>query len=719
MSTVTTTRAFSCARAVSALRASSAALAIAISCQGGSAFAQQAASPSADAQQPVEEIIVTASKRSEAVRSVSGDITALTGDQLDAIGAQSFKDYLTGLPGVQFQQSTPGVSNVTMRGVGTATIYPDQGQATTGIYVNDVPMTDPGFALAVPDLDVFDVQRVEVLKGPQGSLFGSATLGGAVNYIYNPVSLTDLQAGGQTSLEGIQNSSGVGYTVKGVVNVPIVNDVFGIRVAGVQRQDPGYLDNIGTNQSNTNTHAVTAFRLNALLALNDDFKLSYFFLYDRSHIGDGFYSFPASGQLVRDTAVNEGETFMNEVNNVKLDGDLGFASLTVSVADVHKEQNSIADETPFNGVGPSYGTSAARDDSQIAEVRLTSPDAQRFEWLVGAYYGRTKEYYPTPNFFGDGTEIYDFTVDYHNYEKALFGEATYHLTDTLKIMAGGRYYDIDLSTITASSAPGVPQTFSGGSTKDYGFSPKASITFEPSKDVMVYGLVSRGFRSGGVNLNPSIASFPTPATYGSDSVYNFELGTRLSFFDRTLLIDTSLFYIDWSNIQLRLSRPDGRSYVANAGDAHNYGVENAVTWRPSARFDTQVNVTYLSAEIAKTLDLGNGTVYAKGLVLPGASKWTTSVTATYHFDLEHEPYVMLQDQYVSGATDDFDPTLPVGNYNTIALRTGAHFGNFDVQAYVTNLTDRRGVTAAEYFGNPLTAFYIQPRTIGASVEWHL
>ncbi|MBA2933549.1 TonB-dependent receptor [Sphingomonas sp. CGMCC 1.13654] len=685
--------------------------------QSSDAAAPAAVSSGGDADAATSgEIIVTANKRAQALRSVANSVTALTGDQLTALGAQSFKDYLSGLPGVQFQQSTPGVSNVTLRGIGTATIYPDQGQATTGIYINDIPLTDPGFALSVPDLDPFDLQRVEVLRGPQGTLFGAATLGGAINYIYNPVSLTDIQAKAQVSLYGIHGGSDVGFTTKAALNVPIVKDVFGIRVTASHRSDPGYLDNVGTGDKDSNTHRVNDVHVNALLKISDALKLSYFFFYDHAHNGDGFYSFPDIGDLKRDTIINETATFITRVHNMKLDGDLGFASLTVSAADSRKKQNSWGDLTPYYG-DPTIGPANARNHSQTAEARLTSPSGQRFEWLLGAYYDRTNEGYPTPT-FQNGVDIYDFTVGYKSHEKSVFGEATYHLTDTLRATFGGRYYDIDLSTRTTQGEPGDEST-TVGKQKGHGFSPKGSITYEPSKNFMIYGLISKGFRMGGVNLVAPIPSFPTPATYGSDSVLNYEIGTRFSLFDRTLLIDTTAFYVDWSNIQLRLARPDGRSYVANAGSARSYGLENAITWRPNHNLDFHANVTYLNAEISKTLELGDGSELAKGENLPGASHWSTSESATYHFDLPKEPYVTLQHQYISHATNNFTPLDSVGGYNTLALRVGARFGRIDAQAFVTNLTDKRGVATADFFGDAPIRFYIQPRMIGLSLDWSM
>ena len=181
----------------------------------------------------LDEVVVTASKRAEPLREVADSVTALTGGDLDSLGAQSFQDYIGRAPGAQFQGSTPGVSNVTIRGVGTATVNPDQGQATTGIYLNDVPLTDPGFAVSVPDFDVFDMQRVEVLRGPQGTLFGTATLGGAVDYIINPVSLHKYDIHVQTGVSKTVNASDAGYMAKIAVNVPLIDDVLGIRVTAI------------------------------------------------------------------------------------------------------------------------------------------------------------------------------------------------------------------------------------------------------------------------------------------------------------------------------------------------------------------------------------------------------------------------------------------------------------------------------------------------------
>lgn len=665
----------------------------------------------------LEELIVTASKRPEALREVANSITAFSDVQLAELGANSFQDYLGRAPGVIFQGSTPGVANVTIRGIGTATIYPDQGQATTGIYLNDIPLTDPGFAVSVPDLDIFDVQRVEVLRGPQGTLFGSATLGGAVNYILNPVSLSSYDAVTQIGVSQSEASSDVSYTAKAAVNIPLVNDVFGIRLAAIKRSDAGYLDNLGTGRDDTNSHEVEAGRVNALWQINPDIQLNLFSFYDRATNGDAFYAFPELGERVNRTLVPEEVTFTTRINNLKLDADLGFATLTVSGGASRKTQDYVGDLSPFYGpVNVTEGT--ARTRSSMGEVRLTSPGNQRFDWLVGAYYGWFDEYYPSPR-FENGVHVSEFTVGYKSKEYAAFGEVTYRFNDRWRASVGGRSYDISVRTNIDQGDPRETLQSNSGRQKGTGFSPKVSLTFEPSDTVMTYALVSKGFRMGGVNLVAPIPEFPTPATYGSDELINYELGLRLSSADRTIMFDTAAFFIDWTDIQLRLSRPDRFAYVANAGAAESKGVESSLQWRPVDGLNVQASVTYLDAALSESLPLGNGTTLLDGATLPGASKWSTSESIGYQFAGALNPHVTVFHRFLSSATSAFQEPLPVGDYHIVDVRGGVEFGRLGVTAYVNNVADRRGVTAAAFTGPLITEFYVMPRTIGLQFDWHL
>ena len=693
---------------------------------GASPSSEQGSSSDSDATTQLGNIIVTASKRSQKQREVADSVIAFSGNELRQMGAQSFEDYIGRAPGVIFEQAIPGLSNVTIRGVGTTTAGPDQGQGTTGIYLNDIPLTDPSFATSIPDIDTFDLQRVEVLRGPQGTLFGAATLGGAVNYIVNPVYLDTYDARLESSVGGTQHSSDVSYTVKGAFNLPIVTDTLGMRVTAIKRFDPGYMDNIGTGQKDSNSHDIEDFRINTLWQINRRVSLSFFFFYDSAKNPDASYVFPSLGDLKRDTTIPEFTDFATRINNLKVDTDLDFATLTLSAALTQKTQTSQTDaSTPLGPDAVILGYPKTRMTS--LEARLTSPSGGAFEWLAGVYHGALHENFPEP-VYQNGQLIEDLTINYVSDETSEFGEATYRFSDQWRATLGGRYYDISLHTESIVGAPGADQ-ITAGRQVGRGFSPKISITYEPGSNFLTYALVSKGYRSGGVNLIPPNPNFQTPSTYGSDSLVNYEIGFRPSWFNQRLTLDSTLFYINWSDIQLRLARPDGYAYAANAGGAHNIGLENALNWAATSNLQFQVSATYLNAQLSKATNLGNGNIIAEGSRIPGAPHWSVSELAAYHWDIAYRPYVTVSHRLISGAQSGFagsgTPSLPIMNYSVFDLRAGFNIKQYDFSLYANNIADRRGVTAAYYAGSSGADpgldrdFYVRPRSVGLRIGWHM
>jgi iron complex outermembrane receptor protein len=685
-------------------------------------------SPTSDSDATVQmgEIIVTASKRAQNQREVADSATAFGGNELSRRGAQSFEDYIGCAPGAIFEQAIPGLSNVTIRGVGTTTNGPDQGQGTTGIYLNDIPLTDPSFAVSIPDIDTFDLQRVEVLRGPQGTMFGAAALGGAINYIINPVYLDIFDARLESGVSGTEHSSNVGYTAKEALNLPIVTNVLGIRITAIKRFDPGYLDNIGTGETGSNSSDDEQFRINTLWQVNRQVSVGFFSFYAREESPDQSYALPALGVLKRDTTIPEYTDFVTRINSLKVDADFDFATLTLSGAHTQKSKSSQLDFTTYFGPNASV-LSYPTTHMTTLEVRLTSPNGRTIEWLAGVYHGVLHENYPTPA-IRNGQVLEVVTSDYLSDETSEFGEATYRFSDQWRVTLGARYYDISLRTTSILGAPAAPQ-ISAGRDVGRGLSPKGSITYEPSSDFLAYALVSKGYRSGGVNLNiPPLAGFPTPATYGPDSLVNYEVGVRPSWFNHQLTLDSTLFFINWTNIQLRLGRPDGYAYATNAGGAHNFGLENALNWRATPNLQFQLSATFLQARISKTTDLGNGVVLPEGARIPGAPHWSAWGLATYHWNVEYEPYLAVSARFISGAqsnfTDTRTPSLPIMDYGVVDLRSGFKVKRYDLSLYLDNVADRRGVTAAYYGGdgpdpNDDRDFYIRPRTFGLRLDWHL
>ena len=704
----------------------------------------------------VDEVIVTASKRPQQIRDVPGSVTAVTGKQLEALGAASFADYIQRTPGANFNEYQPGVSHVVLRGIATSAGN-EQGQGTVGYYINDVPLTEPGFTIVVPDIDAFDVNRVEILRGPQGTLFGSASLGGVVNYIANEADASGMDAAVEGTVNKTRNAD-AGYAVKGMFNLPIVEDKLAVRAVYSQRLDQGYLDNIGTGVDGSNDVLVKGGRVSIVWTPVEGTKLSWLSLFQKTEADDAGYRQPALGDLTRNTSVPETVNTEVQVHSLKLEQDVGFANLTAIAAYSKKSEAWIIDYTPIRGAyngdlqlnltNPLYISSGGESEGKSLEFRLASKGETQFQWLVGATYFKTdKPLYETiasegaaaqfnaSPLFGpgsgaiiapDGKTFNAFYSDIEGEETALFGEASYAFTPQWKLTLGGRLFRTEISTRTTqvgfSTYPGAP-IISSQSTKDDGFSPKVALEFRPAQDLMIYGLVSKGFRFGQPNNIPALAGFDTPAGSKSDSLINYELGLR-SRPIQNLTLDVTAFYVDWSDIQVRLQRPDFYNYATNGSSAVSRGVELSANWRPLDRLQLQSNVTFMEAKLTEPLVVPFYGTAQKGSQLPGSSKWSISNMAVYSFGGEFNPTVTLSHRYLSGGVSDLSSVAAgapnrQGDYNLFDARLRMVFGPTSVTLFGNNLSDERGVTRTVNEAVGLGQGIVRPRTFGVTFAWQM
>jgi iron complex outermembrane recepter protein len=714
------------------------------------------ASSSNDERAGLEEVIVTATKENEPVREIAGSVTVLSGTQLDAVGAQSFADYLTRVPGVVFNAGAPGISTATIRGVSTTTSL-DQGQGTTGYFINDVPLTDPNFAVAIPDIDTFDVNNVSVLRGPQGTLFGSASLGGAINYEAALPNLSKFEGRVQSTVAGASVGAG-SNSEKVMLNVPLVEDRLAIRGVFVYRDDGGYVDNIGTGVKNSNETLVRGGRLEVLWAPTDGTQINYLFLRQLEDTKDNGYQEPGiAGPLEKHTLTAEPLDFKTTINNLRLDQDVGFATLTATATYHQKAQFSSSDETAVYGAlfGNQLSPISIQQDSSsngtTFEMRLASKPGGRFDYVVGIMHDLTREsildlldapgaeQYATTTYdpifgagFGQraapGNAFLTSTLEVKGEEEAVFGEGSFHFNDQWKITLGGRLFDTKVDGATSSSGLleyllTVPNVLSFNFTspeKATGFTPKASITWNPTSNIMAYALASKGFRFGGPNISPPDPKDPFPPTYAPDTLWNYEIGTRTDWLDRTLELDATVFYIDWSNIQVRLGTASGLAYATNFGKATNYGFESTVLWRPVAGWTMQGNVTYLDATLSQAVQSG-ATNEPAGATLPGASKWNLGATVRYDWSsIPLQPAVQLSDRFISTAPAGFGFVEPVtlGNYNLLDGRVSGRYDNIEATVFVNNIADKRGVTtASDEAGSPYAQYIVRPRTYGLTLDY--
>jgi iron complex outermembrane receptor protein len=716
----------------------------------------QADESTSDAGQ-LEEIIVTATKRAESVREISGSVSALTGGDLSRLGAQSMEDYLTRTPGVVFNGGTPGLSTAVIRGISTTTAT-DQGQGTTGYFIDDVPLTDPYFSLAIPDIDAFDVGNVTVLRGPQGTLFGSASLGGAINYQTAKADPRRWSVQAETTAADVADG-GADWAGKVMVNAPLIADQLAVRATYVYRHVAGYIDNVGMNKNDVNETTIRGGRVQALWTPTERTKLSYLFLDQLTGTRDDGFEQPALGELRKDSVIAEYNNFETLIHNLRLDQDFGFATLTVSAAHHKKTLDSQNDFTLefgapgviFPGIGfplvklPSWGSSSGK----TFEVRLASNTKQPFEYLIGVMRDDTSmrvfQALDVPGIgsvldtvFGPGAgellapgdQLLNAAIPLRGVETAVFGEASYRFNDRWKLTLGGRAFDtkVDTENISSGLASGAQPgevLHESADQDERGFTPKASITFTPDERFMAYALASQGFRYGGPNIAQSEPGFTVPREFKSDSLWNYEIGTRSTLLDRRLQLDGTVFYVDWSDIQLRQKTPGQINFASNAGKARSYGFEGSVNWAVSRSLSLSANATYLNAELEQDFVSNPGSttpmLVPAGTTLPGASKWQISDALSYAWSGRAlEPSLLISHRYISEAPSGvLGESLRQGDYHLIDARLNLRIDKVDVALFVNNIADERGVTTQTLFGDQLALYLTRPRTVGLTLAYRL
>lgn len=696
------------------------------------------------------EIVVTANKREESVRDVAGSVTAVGEATLQKLNAQSLSDYITRVPGVVFNDYQPGVSEVVIRGIASTT-YHEANQATTGYYLNQVPLIEPGFPLVIPDVDSFDVSRVEVLRGPQGTLFGSSSLGGAVNYVVNEADPATFDAAFEGNLSSTKRAGDVNYAAKAMVNVPIVTDKLAVRVVALQRVDAGYLNNTLLGEDGSNDLRVRGLRGSIVFTPTETTRISALSMYQEYDLDDQTYViFGAPKTYDRATNVAEFQDTSFMLHSLKLEQELGFATLTAIGSYAEKKANLAFDNSIFGGNDPRTNTpelasSDGNSKTEYGELRLASPDAGRFRWLIGANYTRLRSSNTdgtyiagiaayidaNPALFGgqSGATLApgDFatrTVSSNRVtEKAVFGEVSYDIVDALTLTLGGRLFDYR-SSPRLEYLPNAnliaPFDFAPGTSNESGFIPKVSLSYKPNDDVMVYALYSEGFRIGGINVY-SAATPGLPLTFASDTTTNYEVGTRFDLIGKTLSVDVTAFHIAWGNIQARLFTPTTfNAYTVNGGGADIDGVEISLTLRPTRNFSFSSNVTYNHARLSSLLpdSFATGGGYAKGSQLPGASDWILANSLDLTFpEASLKPRFNLSHRYLSAAPVAFGSVLEKGDYHLIDLNASATVvDRIEVGVFAKNLFNQYGILNAPFsFAGSVT----RPRTIGASLRFNL
>ena len=699
------------------------------------------------------EIVITAQKREEAILDIPQSVTVVGGDTLERQNAVTFSDYLSLVPGLSLEQSDPGQARLVLRGVNTGGV-----SATVAVYVDETPFgSSTGLvngAVLAGDFDTFDISRIEVLRGPQGTLYGASSLGGVLKFVTNTPELGKVSVRGRAGLEFVKGG-GTGFNTSAVVNVPL-GDTAALRGSGFYRKNAGWIDGTGDDTNflgipalggkNINESEVWGGRGSVLFKPTSELKIRLTAI--AQHIESDAASEvevdpdsydPIDGKLRQSRYFEDPNELDYRLYNGALEYDFGFASLLSSTSFGKSEQTFRADAVPVFGGGLNFflgdllgllqpGQVMGPFQDQVTntrkftqEVRLASPSSDTFEWMVGAYY--TKEKGLIGQFIGSidlvtgnpfGVPLLDdlATLELSSRYKEIagFSNVTWHATDRFDITLGGRVAKNKQSARQISeSGVGLADNDdftikSDESVFTYAISPR----YEIDDDTAVYARVAKGYRPGGPNVIPP-SSEDVPFTYDSDTITSYEIGLKKDL-GRGASFDLAAYHLNWKDIQL-FSFVNGFGVNVNGGTAVSKGIEGQLTLRPVPGLMLNVNGAWIDAHLTEdTPPLAGG---FDGDRLPWIPKVAFSLNADYEWKLSSMTTAFVggtmaykgsqRDNFniaeIVGVNPDgsveyaFTPQRKVDGYATIDLRGGVEFDRFTVEAYVKNLTDVEGVNS--------------------------
>jgi iron complex outermembrane recepter protein len=707
-------------------------------------------SPSAS-NENLAEIVVTAEKREERLQEVPVPVTVISTEDLLNSNHERLQDYYTTVPGLNLV-SGDGASSLAIRGITTG--GGSTGNPTVGVTIDDVPFGSSSGLLAfggqIPDIDPSDLARVEVLRGPQGTLYGASSIGGLLKYVTVDPSTEGFSGRMQADVNSVYNGNGPGYVVRGAVNIPLT-DTLAVRASVFTRRDAGYIDDPFIGRDGVNRADVNGGRVSLLWRPSADLSLKIGALlqdtrgFGSAYVGSSFdVNQTGLGDLQQDalrgTGAYQGTIRLFTAN---LQAKLGDLDLTSISGYGINEYRQITDSTAIYGaLASSYfdvnggGLANSQETKKFTqELRLSSPLGHTFEWLAGGFY--TRENSPINQGVvaidpATGTvvgSVYDIVFPSTFTEYALFADLTTHITDRFDVQLGGResrnrqaYNESDIGPLVPVIF-GVPSPYIAPTlhSEDDAFTYLVTPRFEFSHDLMAYARFASGYRPGGPNPDSQIANLPS--SYKSDRTYNYELGVKGDALNHLLSFDASVYYIDWKGIQIPVTDPaSGYVFYTNSSSAKSQGIELAGSVVPMTGLTIGGWIALSDAKLTSNLPATAAIGYA-GERLPYSSRFSGNLSIADEFPIAQgwKGNAGVDLSYVGDRSSGFDanaeqmlPTL-MGYWRT-NLHAGVRHDSWSANLYMNNVADKRGATGIDETSPTTFAYeYIQPRIIGLSV----
>lgn len=717
-------------------------------------------------QQQVEEVVVTAAKREQLLKDFSGSISVVKTDALNP-GA-SLSDVANQVPGLSVIEAGPrNVTAIVMRGLRMDTVesrdFIGDGSTVTS-YVDNIPLQ--GFFVP-PSYSLKDLQQVEVLRGPQGTLYGNSSIGGLIRYITAKPDLTKNSLGVTTSVSHTAKSHGLNYDSDVVANLQLIEDELAARVLLSKVANQGFIDNdylLAGGQKDINSDLAEQVRASVLWKPNAEFSLGGSYEYQKNDVDDR----QATNEAFTGNKYEASSRYEQPMHGVlRLAGvdatyEFDWASVTASVNRYDYKVRARADQTDYLltldrkggwGYYTAYDEFSAFTDSDIdvnkdsAEVRFVSPNNQSLRWLVGLFASNDDLDVViadrVPGFAAVFKESRPEDLDYLSTqdetlrEQSFYAEVAYDIVPDWEVALGARHFRYDdkaqicsllFPTSTVYSGNNYPLGCLNDDDVETGALWKFSTKYKITDKQSVYLSVAEGFRRGGVNFLP--VTTLANRSYKADTNINYEVGTHSNFLDQKIQTNAAIFYIDWNDIQVKALNANGKKIVANAGAARSKGVELDVTAHVLQELALRLGYSFTDAEIAEDItgiDGGNGSAYA-GDRLPGSPREQWSLGFNYHRAVNTALWdADLTYAYNTGmataVNDTFIDYAKLDGYGVVNANAGVTLRNWYFGLYVNNLTDTRGITNKRlprlYDEQGQFEYITRPRTVGFTLNYKI
>jgi iron complex outermembrane recepter protein len=771
------------------------------------ARAQQAPAPAeaASAARPatLEQVVITAQKRKEDVRKVPLSVSVVSGEALQEGHVNDITDLTRSVPNLSFSsQAGAGLSTLEIRGVSS-----QAGSATVSIYLDDVSLTTRNlYSQGTAEPRFFDLDRVEVLRGPQGTLYGASSLGGTIKFISNQPDAKAFSSNVYTEASRTSHG-GTNYLAQAVLNLPLVAGNTALRLGVQTGHDSGYIDQVSPTTLGTLEKGINGARWEVLkLALKTEFAPGwtatpalFYQRYksddiDAAYLAVGGYQLPSGATpplalFQTSKPVREPATDKLAVPSLTLAGDLGIADFTGVLSGYTRRFNRIQDGTSINVpyiasqvTDPALGAVVAglpsavqlenKIDQTSLELRVASkdydPSRSPLTWIGGAYFVQTQtDVVDNEPIFGinraftsAGADINDpnqlggsfagaFANDssyysarhYKDKQASLFGELTYNLGKDLRATAGVRVLRASQhftreGDLYYAGGPTTAEIDSSGRA----VTPRVAVSWDLTPEATVYANAAKGFRLGGANrpvpLTPLVTSdlralgLPdTPAaTFGSDSLWSYEAGAKMRLLDNRLSVNVSAFHIDWKDIQQDIVLPNaGFDFETNAGRAKVDGVELEARWRATDGLTLSAGAGWTRAVFAEDVpalgvDAAGNPNVRSGDRVQGVPKYSARLGFEYRFvpTAIGAAFVRGSGQWTGSSQGTFVKTstdFDRPSYVTADASAGLTFERWEFTVFAKNLTNNRRVIQQPQIQGVSEAYYLRPRTIGATAAY--